>query len=123
MKINISTNSNKPIYRQIEEQIKEQILRGELKENEFIPSIRSLAKSLEISVITVKRAYTDLQSEGFIETIIGKGTFIKKVDKSELKNEVLKEIEIYLEKAVKLAQSSNISLNEIIKIIDKKFKK
>ena len=76
MEIIISSNTNKPIYEQITSQIKAMVMNGELQQGEPIPSMRSLAKSLHISVITVQKAYEDLQRDGFIETTVGKGSFI-----------------------------------------------
>ena len=81
MEIIISTNSQKPIYEQITSQIKEKVMRGELKHGDAIPSMRALAKSLHISVITVQRAYEELQRDGFIETVVGKGSFISASNK------------------------------------------
>ena len=80
MDIIISNSSGVPIYEQIEEQIKGQIMAGQLAEGDALPSMRVLAKELKISIITTKRAYEDLERDGFIESITGKGSFVKKIN-------------------------------------------
>lgn len=93
MKILLSNKSDLPIYEQIKAQIKEQILSGEILENEFLPSIRQLAKDLGISVITTTRAYSDLESEGFIATLRGKGSYVLPKDSEMVREQYLKKIE------------------------------
>jgi len=114
----IITNSNdQPIYLQIKEQIKEQILHGELKEKTSLPSIRKLAKDLQISVITTKKAYEELEREGFIETFPGKGSFVAAQNKQLLKEKQLKLIEDQLAKVINDSKAFNIDLEEIISIL------
>lgn len=120
MEIIISTTSNTPIYEQIEEQIKFKIARGELKEGSKLPSIRHLARCLEVSVITTKNAYTMLEHEGYVETIPSKGVYISKKSSELLKEDVLKKIESHLDNAITLAKLNNISkenLEELINIL------
>ena len=118
MKIIISNKSDLPIYEQIKFQIKEQIMSGELKENEFLPSIRQLAKDLGISVITTTRAYSDLESEGFITTMQGKGTIILPKDNEMVKEQYLKRIEEAFTSAIENAKLANISNEELIMILE-----
>ena len=118
MHIIISNNKDKPIYEQIAYQIKMDILNGKLKQGDNLPSIRALAKDLKISVITTKRAYEDLQKEGFIETIAGKGTFVSSANKEALKEQNFKIIEKKLTECISIAKASNITLNELKQIID-----
>ena len=91
MDIIISNSSGVPIYEQIEEQIKSQIMTGELVEGDALPSMRVLAKELKISIITTKRAYEDLERDGFIESVTGKGSFVKGVN-SDMVKEILGKI-------------------------------
>lgn len=116
MEIAISTSSSVPIYEQIAVQIKSLIVAGELKDEELLPSVRNLARQLHISVITVKRAYEDLQNEGFIKTVIGKGTFVITQDnvKIEKINTVIEE---KLGEAVELARENGIKLEILQEII------
>lgn len=116
MEIAISTSSSVPIYEQIAVQIKSLIVAGELKDEELLPSVRNLARQLHISVITVKRAYEDLQNEGFIKTVIGKGTFVIAQDnvKIEKINTVIEE---KLGEAVELARENGIKLEILQEII------
>ena len=118
MNIIISNSSNLPIYEQITTQIKNQILKGELKEGDALPGMRSLAKDLKVSVITTKRAYNDLEQEGFIETIVGKGSFVASKNLELLREEKLKIIEGKLEEVVEMAIVSRISLEEIKEILE-----
>jgi GntR family transcriptional regulator len=113
MDIIISNASGVPIYEQIEEQIKGQIMTGEMAAGDALPSMRVLAKELKISVITTKRAYEDLEKDGFIESVIGKGSFVKGVN-SELMMESLRfAIEECLEKAVEKAVMGKVTLDEL----------
>lgn len=122
MNIIISSSSGKPIYEQITSQIKNMIINGELEEGTSLPSMRLLAKELRISVITTKRAYTDLEHDGFIKTIVGKGSFIASKNIEFIKEEKLRLTEQYLLKAVEIAKSSGIDykqLENILKILYK----
>lgn len=117
MDIIISNSTSKPIYEQITSQIKQMIMTGELKPGESIPSMRSLAKSLHISVITVQRAYEDLQRDGFIETTIGRGSFVSSNNKDFIKEEKQREIESHLQKAIELSKENGISLAKLIDLL------
>lgn len=117
MNIIISNQSDLPIYEQIAESFKEKILSGELSGGELLPSIRSLAKDLRISVITIKRAYEELEKEGFIETIPGKGCFVKTKSSELLREEVLRKIEEHLINAVHMAISYGIGQEELDEIL------
>lgn len=120
MDIIISNSSGVPIYEQIEEQIKSQILSGELTEGDALPSMRVLAKELKISIITTKRAYEDLERDGFIESITGKGSFVKGINSDIVKETMLFSIQELLEKAVDKAILCNVShdeLNEMLALL------
>ncbi|MFA0816238.1 MAG: GntR family transcriptional regulator [Anaerofustis sp.] len=117
MDIIISNSSDKPIYDQIASQIKSLIMSGSLQAHEMLPSIRFLAKELRISVITTKRAYEDLERDGFIETVAGKGSFVAERNLELIREERLKIIEDYLNKAVKSAKESGIGTGELIQMI------
>lgn len=117
MNIIISNSGNSPIYEQIYSQIKALILNGTLKEGDALPSMRFLAKELRISVITTKRAYEELEKDGFIQTITGKGSFIGKTNLELIKEEHLKEVESHFVEAIKHGQISNLSLNEMIELL------
>lgn len=117
MDIIISNSSDKPIYEQISSQIKALIMNSLLQEGEALPSMRLLAKELRISVITTKRAYEILEQEGFIETVVGKGSYVSKKNVEFIKEEQLRIIENYLLKAAELATTSGISLDELIEMI------
>lgn len=118
MNIIISNSGDRPIYEQITSQIKSMIMAGRLKEGDLLPSMRTLAKELRISVITTKRAYEDLEREGFITTVVGKGSFVKAADLSLVREEKLKQIEELLFKAVSLAGQSGIGRREVEEILD-----
>ena len=105
MDIIISNNTAQPIYEQITNQIKKMVMNGELKAGTPLPSMRSLAKSLHISVITVQRAYDDLQKDGFIESTIGRGSFITDQDRTFYQEEQQKIIEDYILKAVEIRKN------------------
>lgn len=102
-----------PIYEQIMDQIKKMISSGELVENDPLPSVRALSKELKISALTVKKAYDNLESEGYTTTIHGKGTYVLAANKEILLEEAKKEIESLLEKAILKAKQSGISQKEI----------
>ena len=118
MKILISNSSKLPIYEQIVNSIKEAIISGDLEANEKLPSIRSLAKDLNISVITTKRAYEELEKQGFIETVGGKGCYVSYFNKELVYEEKLKEIEEKLEEILSIARSIKVSKNDIKSMID-----
>lgn len=118
MNIFIDNKSGLPIYDQIYSQIKSQIISGALKENDPLPSIRNLAKDLHISVITTKRAYDELEKEGFIYMVAGKGCFVSKKNVELLREENLRQIEEHLLCVAKLAVLSNVSRQEIIQMLD-----
>ena len=120
MRIIISNASNEPIYTQISNQIKGSIIKGDLDEGEILPSIRGLARDLQISVITTKRAYEELEKEGFIETVPGKGSYVSTQNKELLKEKKLKIIEDKLNKIVdecKLMGFSYKDIDEMLKIL------
>lgn len=122
MNIIISNSSGKPIYEQIAMQIKNMIIRGALSPGEVLPSMRFLAKELRISVITTKRAYSDLERDGFIETVTGKGSFVANKNMAFIREEQLRLAEEYLQKAVDIAKSSDILCEELTEIIEVLYK-
>ncbi|AIQ46945.1 GntR family transcriptional regulator [Paenibacillus sp. FSL R7-0273] len=118
MEIIISNNRNKPIYEQITAQIKAMIMSGELKAGDSIPSMRALAKSIQVSVITVQKAYEDLQREGFIETTVGRGSFVSALNKELVQEEQQKRIEEHLITAVEIARSSGIRREKLMELLN-----
>lgn len=114
MKIIISNSSPIPIYEQIKKAIINQILTNELEENEALPSIRNLAQDIKISVMTIKKAYDELEKEGYIISKQGKGSFVARKNTELIKEQKQKEIEEYLLKIIDIANCYDISLNEII---------
>lgn len=117
MNLLISNSDARPIYQQIVEQIKNHILHGKLAPGEGLPSMRTLAKELRISVITTKRAYEELEAEGFIETVVGKGSFVAQKNTELLREEQLKELEGHLSQAVYTAKRANISFDECTELL------
>ncbi len=117
MKIIISNASASPIYEQVRNQIKEQIISGDLNEGDSLPSIRKLAKELQISVITTKRAYEELEKEGFIDTVGGKGCFVASQSEELLKEKKMKSTEDLLADAVQAAKKYGVSLKEFKEIL------
>ena len=109
----ISNQSDKPIYEQIAEQIKNLIINGELSEAEMLPSIRSLAKELQISVITTKKAYEELEREGFIVSVPGKGSFVKPQNIELLKEARIRIVEEKMAEAISAGKSIDMSLEEL----------
>ena len=118
MNIIISNSGDKPIYEQIIGQIKNMVMNGTLKEGDLLPSMRMLAKELRISVITTKRAYEELEREGFITTIVGKGSFVRAADTELLREERLRQVEELLTQAVSLAGQSGITRQELQEILE-----
>lgn len=112
----ISNASGEPIYEQIYKQIKSSIISGKLLEEEMLPSIRSLAKDLRISVITTKRAYDELEKDGYIYTIAGKGSYVEKKNIELIKETHIKQIEDYMSKIFELATLCDLSENDVIEM-------
>lgn len=117
MQILIDNKSGAPIYDQIYSQIKAQIISGALQENDQLPSIRGLAKDLRISFITTKRAYDELEKEGFLYSIQGKGSFVAPKNVELLREENLKKIEQHIEEMIQLAASCNISHQQLLDMV------
>ena len=117
MDIIISNSSGVPIYEQIKEQIKSQIISGELIAGDALPSMRVLAKDMKISIITTKRAYEDLEREGFIESVTGKGSFVKQINSELVRENTVFAIQELMEKAVDKALISKIPLKELQDIL------
>ncbi|MFD1363266.1 GntR family transcriptional regulator [Lentibacillus salinarum] len=117
MNIIISNAVDQPIYVQIKNQMKEQILHGQLQEKESLPSIRKLAKDLQVSVITTKKAYEELEKEGFIETFPGKGSFVASQNSELLREKQLKLIEDQMAKMLEDSKAFNIPLDELIEMM------
>ena len=118
MNIIISNGSADPIYIQIERQIKTAILNGQLKEGEMLPSMRALAKELRISIITTKRAYEELEKDGFIQTVAGKGCFVAPKNLEFVREMHLKELESALANAVELAKICSVTEEEMHAMLD-----
>lgn len=117
MNIIISNNRDKPIYEQIVSQIKNMIMSEELLAGDSLPSMRSLAKSIHVSVITVQRAYEELQRDGFIETEIGRGTYVLARNKEFYKEQQQKRIEEYMQLAIEAAKENAMPLEKLIDIL------
>ncbi|MDU5111447.1 MAG: GntR family transcriptional regulator [Clostridium sp.] len=117
MNIIISNSSQVPLYEQIESQIKNQIVNMLLKPGEPLPSIRTLAKELKVSIITTKRAYEELEKEGFIKTVVGKGTFVAEANNERLREVAMYEIENKLEETIISAKAIGLTLEETIDIV------
>lgn len=114
MKIIISNNADAPIYLQIVNQIKEQILSGKIEENQMLPSMRALAKDLGISFITTKRSYEELERQGLIYTVPGKGCFVSSFNKELVYEAKMRQIEEKLEEAINLSNSLGLSKEELV---------
>ena len=122
MDLVISTSAGKPIYEQLKEQIKDKIISGELEPGYALPSMRDLAKELKVSLITTKRAYQDLESEGFIVSSVGKGSFVSSTDIRLLQEYKLKEMEDSLRRAVRQAKVCKVGLDEIQEVLSMIYK-
>lgn len=122
MKIIVSNRSGTPIYEQIKSQIKEAIFSGELREDDLLPSIRQLAKDLKISVITTTRAYSDLEEEGFVVNVQGKGCYILPQNKEMAKENALRKVELSLTDAIAAAMNGGISKNEVVEMLEVLYK-
>lgn len=118
MNIIISNSSGTPIYEQIREQIKNKIVSNELKTGELLPSIRVLAKDLRISVITTKNAYEELEKEGYVQTIPGKGTYVANKNIELIREEQLQKIESLMDTAVSIAKISHISKEDLENMLE-----
>lgn len=117
MEIIISSNTSKPIYEQITSQIKAMIMSEELHTGDPIPSMRSLAKSIHVSVITVQKAYEDLQRDGFIETTVGRGSFVSAQNKNFYQEEQQRQAEEHLLQAAEIGRVSNIPLEKLVEML------
>ncbi|MBQ2829906.1 MAG: GntR family transcriptional regulator [Oscillospiraceae bacterium] len=117
MTILINNKSGEALYNQIYTQIKEQIISGGLRENELLPSIRGLAKDLRISFLTTKHAYDELEKEGYIYTVQGKGCYVAPRNAELIREENLKKIEAHIEQITQLAATGNISSAEIMEMV------
>ena len=122
MNIIISNSIGEPIYEQIKKAIKQAIYSNELKEGEILPSVRVMANDLKISFLTVKKAYDDLEIEGFIKTVQGTGSYVLPKNLNLLREEKLKEIENHVVSIVKLSRIYNITEDEVINLIKVMFK-
>ena len=118
MVIILSNSSDEPIYQQIVSQIKAQIMNGELAAGDALPSMRALAGQLRISVITTKRAYEELERDGFIETVAGKGCYVKSQNTDFLREETVRQTEELLEKACEKAHMCGLTLEEMKEILE-----
>ena len=118
MNIIIRNSNEQPIYDQISSQIKNMIISGELKEGDALPSMRMLAKELRISLITTKRAYEDLEKDGFLETVPGKGCFVSEKNMEFLREEQLRQVEARLQEAVNAAIPCGLGLEELKEMLE-----
>lgn len=117
MEIIISSNTSKPIYEQITSQIKALIMSGELQTGDPLPSMRAMAKSLHVSVITVQKAYEDLQRDGFIETTVGRGSFVAAKNRDFIQEEQQRKVEEHLREAAEIARTSGITEEKLIDLL------
>lgn len=118
MKIIIANASDQPLYQQIKDQIKDAILRGELKEGELLPSIRALANDLRVSVLTTRRVYDELESEGFVISKVGKGSFVAAENLELLRESKRHMVEVKLAEVWETARSLGISKKELYSMMD-----
>ena len=121
MEILLSTSGGKPIYEQITDQIKAAILDGEINPGNPLPGMRTLAKDLGISVITTKRAYFELENEGFITTVVGKGCFVSELDSAAVRESGIRKIDAKLDEIVMLARTNKVSLEELGQMLSEKY--
>jgi transcriptional regulator, GntR family len=117
MNIQINNSSDDPIYLQIKNQIKAQIISGDLKVGEQLPSIRFLAKEIRVSMLTAKRAFDELELDGFINSVQGKGNFVAAQNKELIREEYLKKIESKLQEVVELSEIADVSSDELIEML------
>ena len=117
MNIQINNSSDDPIYLQIKNQIKAQIISGDLNVGEQLPSIRFLAKELRVSMLTAKRAFDELELDGFINSVQGKGNFVAAQNKELIREEYLKKIESKLQEVVELSEIADVSSDELIEML------
>lgn len=117
MNIQINNSSDDPIYLQIKNQIKAQIISGDLKMGEQLPSIRFLAKELRVSMLTAKRAFDELELDGFINSVQGKGNFVAAQNKELIREEYLKRIESKLQEVVELSEIADVSSDELVEML------
>lgn len=117
MEIIISSNTSKPIYEQITSQIKAMVMSGELQTGDPIPSMRAMAKSLHVSVITVQKAYEDLQRDGFIETTVGRGSFVSAKNRDFIQEEQQRLAEEHLQEAAEIGRTSGIALEKLVDLL------
>ena len=122
MDIIISSNSEEPIYIQIKNQIIKNIIDGKIKDNDQLPSLRVLAKELRVSILTINRAYSELEKEGFIFSVQGSGFFVGDTESKLVKEQYIREIENHFTEAIKLGNISNLSLDELIQIFEMLYK-
>lgn len=118
MKLIISNVSGVPIYEQIKQQIKSAILSGELQEEEALPSLRTLAKDLKISVLTVTRAYTELEQEGFVKNVQGRGSYVMGRGSELIREQLIRKVENSLSEAIGAAEMADLSAQELHHILD-----
>lgn len=118
MDIILATNSKEPLFQQIKNQIKNQIFIGKLEEGDALPSIRALAKDLKVSVITTKRAYEELEREGYVISTVGRGTFVAGQQPHVLKEWQMRELENELEKIVQSGKQIGLSKEELIELME-----
>ena len=118
MKLIVSNISGVPIYEQIKQQIKSAILAGELKEEEALPSLRTLAKDLKISVLTVTRAYTELEQEGFVKNVQGRGCFVMGRGSELVREQLIRKVEAGLSEAIDAAAAADLSAQELHQLLD-----
>ena len=117
MEIIISSSTKKPIYEQITSQMKAMIMTGELEAGQSLPSMRALAKSIHVSVITVQRAYEDLQRDGFIDTTVGRGSFVSGQNKDFIQEEQQRKVEEHLVQAVDIAKTNGITVEALTQLL------
>jgi len=118
MKVVLSNTSGVPLYEQIKEQVRTAILAGELAEGDALPSIRALARDLQISVITTTRAYADLAAEGFVANVPGKGAFVLGVDSALVREQLLRQVEDGLEVALHAARLAGLDRDGVVQVLD-----